>query len=372
MRGRSRESSRQARGRGSYRARGGHHHTSAAPAAGEREWSTTFSEVAVEPFIQTTGPTVPISSDPTEVFLQFFTPDLIEHIVAETNRYAAECLAATHTGEGPVPQWETSVAEVKAYLGFSILMGLNRLPDFYDYWSTSEIFHYYPVASRISRKRFLEIKRFLHFSRNADIVPRGQPGYDRLAKVRPIIDAVRQSFIANYNPHKENAIDEAMIPFKGRSSLKQYLPKKPVKRGFKVWVRADSVNGYVCDFQVYTGKDGENAEKDLGPKVVKKLSEQLAGGNYHIYFDNFFSSVKLFEDLLEDGIYACGTFRSNRVGIPKAIQDTKLGEFQCSVGVEGGGDIWEQAINSTFSSVQKTNTAFGSIHTHTHIYCKYL
>ena len=237
MRGRSRESSRQARGRGSYRARGGHHHTSAASAAGEREWSTTFSEVAVEPFIQTTGPTVPISSDPTEVFLQFFTPYLIEHIVAEANRYAAECLAATHTGEGPVPQWETSVAEVKAYLGFSILMGLNRLPDFYDYWSTSEIFHYYPVASRISRKRFLEIKRFLHFSRNADIVPCGQPGYDRLAKVRPIIDAVRQSFIAKYNPHKKNAIDEAMIPFKGRSSLKQYLPKKPVKRGFKVYVR---------------------------------------------------------------------------------------------------------------------------------------
>ena len=25
---------------------------------------------------------------------------------------------------------------------------------------------------------------------------------------------------------------------------KQYLPKKPVKRGFKVWVRADGVNGY--------------------------------------------------------------------------------------------------------------------------------
>ena len=106
--------------------------------------------------------------------------------------------------------------------------------------------------------------------------------------------------------------------------------------------------------------------------MVKKLSEQLAGGNYHIYFDNFFSSVKLFEDLLEDGIYACGTFRSNRVGIPKAIQDTKLGEFQCSVGVEGEGDILGTSYKQYFSSVQKTNTAFCTIHTQTHIYCKYL
>ena len=35
----------------------------------------------------------------------------------------------------------------------------------------------------------------------------------------------------------ECAIDEAMVKYKGRSSLKQYLPMKPIKRGFKVWVR---------------------------------------------------------------------------------------------------------------------------------------
>ena len=36
--------------------------------------------------------------------------------------------------------------------------------------------------------------------------------------------------------------------------MKQYLPKKSVKRGFKVWVRADAVSGYVSEFDVYTGK----------------------------------------------------------------------------------------------------------------------
>ena len=153
----------------------------------------------------------------------------------------------------------------------------------------------------MTRKRFLEIQRFLHFANNDTIVPRGEPGYVRLGKVRPVIEQVRQSFLRNYRPHRENAIDEATIPFKGRSALKQYLPMKPIKQGFKVWVRADSINGYVCDFEVYTGKDGKNVETNLGPKVVKKLSHALIGGNYHVYFDNFFSSVKLFEELLVDG-----------------------------------------------------------------------
>ena len=317
------------RGRGSSGARrcrnsGGQR---SAPAEEERAWSSIFGDVSVDPFIQPVGPTVPVTSDPTEVFLQFFTPELIEHIVVETNRYAAECLLATHNGDGPVPEWETSAEEIKAYLGFSILMGLNKLPDLYDYWSTSEVLHYFPVASRISRKRFLEIQRYLHLANNDTIVPRGQPGYDRLAKVRPVIDHVRRACLQNYHPHRENAIDAAMIPFKGRSALKQYLPLKPTKRGFKVWVRADSINGYVCDFDVYTGKDGENVETNLGAKVVKKLSQPLIGGNYHLYFDNFFSSVKLFEDLMDDGIYACGTFRVNRIGIPEAIRDTKLGKL---------------------------------------------
>ena len=111
-----------------------------------------------------------------------------------------------------------------------------------------------------------------------------------------------------YNPHRENSIDEAMIPFKGRSSMKQYMPLKPIKRGFKVWVRADAHNGYVSQFDVYCGKsDSGQTVVGLGGKVVMNLTTCLVGKHYHIYCDNFFSSVDLFIRLLEKGIYACGT-----------------------------------------------------------------
>ena len=98
-----------------------------------------------------------------------------------------------------------------------------------------------------------------------------------------------------------------MIKFKGRSSLKQYLPLKPIKRGIKAWVRADARSGIMCELSIYTGKEEDWVETNLGANVVKKLTENIAGHNHHIYCDNFFSSVKLFEKLLlQYSTYACG------------------------------------------------------------------
>ena len=58
---------------------------------------------------------------------------------------------------------------------------------------------------------------------------RGSPGYDRLGKVRPIINHLLEKSVELYDPHKHVAVDEAMIKFQGRSSLKQYVPLKPTK-----------------------------------------------------------------------------------------------------------------------------------------------
>lgn len=56
---------------------------------------------------------------------------------------------------------------------------------------------------------------------------------------------------------------------------------KPTKRGYKVWVRADD-KAFVCQFQIYTGKDTKSAKpiKGLGLSVVKEMSSKLEGKNY--------------------------------------------------------------------------------------------
>ena len=98
-----------------------------------------------------------------------------------------------------------------------------------------------------------------------------------------------------------------MIKFTGRSSLKHYMPMKPIKHCIKVLVLGDSSNGYFCDFQIYTGKQNGTVEKGLGARVVKDLTMTLKGKHHHIYFDNYFTSYSLLTDLEKDGIYSYGT-----------------------------------------------------------------
>ena len=147
--------------------------------------------------------------------------------------------------------------------------------------------------------------------------------HDRLGKVRPLIDHLSCKFSSLYNPSKDVAVDEAMIKFQGRSALKQYMPMKPIKRGIKVWVLADSTNGYFSRFQVYTGRQ-DNREVGLGAYVVKTLTNELKHKNNYVYFDNFFTSVQLLEELEEDGIYSCGTARKDRKGFPPALKSHGL------------------------------------------------
>ena len=135
-------------------------------------------------------------------------------------------------------------------------MGINKLPYIYDYWSIDPCLHYAPIASRISWKRFMEIKSFLRFVDRDTIIPHGQPGFDRLAQVQSIL-----KFDSLYCPHRDLSVDEAMIKFKGKSKITQYIPLKPIKWGIKVWILADSVNGYIIDFKVYICKEGDIVEK---------------------------------------------------------------------------------------------------------------
>ena len=82
-----------------------------------------------------------------------------------------------------------------------------------------------------------------------------------MGKIQPVLDQLREVFRSVYCPSQNVSVDEAMIPFKGRSTLKEYMPLKPVKRGIKVWALSDAVNGYLLEFEVYTGRKANTVEK---------------------------------------------------------------------------------------------------------------
>ena len=246
----------------------------------------------------------------------------------ESNKFALQCM-----GGEKYDRWEKiGVEELTALMGFMLLMGIVHLPSLPDYWKRDEVRHYAPVARRISRNRFFDLQRYLHFADNTTLAAPGTTEYNKLGKIQPVLDALCKRFQEVYNVHRDVSIDEAMIPFKGRSSMKQYMPLKPVKRGFKVWTLADAHTGYVYSLEVYTGKKGDTVEKGLGARVIHTLSRPLQHRYmymnvhfmepylrnphryHHLYFDN------LLLDLLKVGLYGCGTLRSNRRGFPTDLK----------------------------------------------------
>ena len=94
-----------------------------------------------------------------------------------------------------------------------------------------------------------------------------------------------------------------MIAYTGRLGFTKFNPNKPIRQGIKVWMRADPHNGFVDDFQIYTGRENNVREIGLGERVVKDLTRDIWGNNHHVYCDNYFTSVKSFKDLLENGMW---------------------------------------------------------------------
>ena len=260
-------------------------------------------------------------NSPLDVFMKYMNEDILDKIHFETN------LKSVQKGK-PIG---LSREELKVFLGINIMMSYHHLPHIAHYWSGSKDLNVQPIAESMSRDRFQSILTNLHFNDNTKMDPSNK---DKLFKIKPLIDHLNQKFIGNRALSEHLSIDESMIRFKGRSSLKQYNPMKPIKRGFKLWCLSDNT-GYVFQTKVYTGKaETQNASDDvkkfgLGGEVVLSLLKHITEANHKVFFDHFFSSLPLLERLKALNILACGTIRTNRKDLPSLAPDKSLkrGEF---------------------------------------------
>ena len=87
----------------------------------------------------------------------FFTATLVTILVDETNAYAREVL-------GDSAGTDVTCDDIWVFLGFALLMRMNRLPQLQLYWNRQPAFHYLPVAQQITKDRFMAIGRYLHFT----------------------------------------------------------------------------------------------------------------------------------------------------------------------------------------------------------------
>lgn len=115
--------------------------------------------------------------------------------------------------------------------------------------------------------------------------------------MRALLDEINRSCNRAYNPSSKLSAGKSMIPFKGRLSLKQYMPMKLVKRGYKAWFLADSTTGFVLKFRIYTGKVETSTSLELGERAVLELCFVISHTSSLVAFDNLFTSITLMEAL---------------------------------------------------------------------------
>ena len=234
--------------------------------------------------------------------------ELLEITVKEMNRYA------TQKGRN----FETMEDEMKAFLGINFIMSINKLPSLEDYWSTDKSIGNEKIQNVFTRTRFQSILQNLHFSNNNNYNKT-----DKLYKIRPVIEHLNKVFAESLSNSPFQSVDEHMCKFKGRSSMKQYLKNKPIKWGFKYWYRCDSEAGHVYQLEFYQGWK-EKKELNLGSIVVLDLPQVLEYTYCHVFFDNFFNSITLIQQLHDNGLYGLGIARFDTINILQMTKDKEM------------------------------------------------
>ena len=275
--------------------------------------------------------TITQDSSPWDIFEIFFTPEMFKLMQKETNRYATQQIDKKKqegllTPKSVFAQWHTvSSQEIKKFFAIIIHMSLLRKSSLRDYWSLRPIIHT-PYASSVgmSRDRFLALLTMFHLNNNDAKTARGQPGYDPLFKIRPVIDTLITKFQDTYTPEEQMTIDEAICPFRGRIFFRVYIKGKPHKYGIKIFELCEAKSGYVYNLEVYTGAHPTNSEHNTAFSVVDRLCDKIKGNGHCVYMDRWFSSPKIFDHLWGCKTKAVGTVMFNRKEMPKQAFSVKL------------------------------------------------
>ena len=151
-----------------------------------------------------------LCDDPTpkDFFFLFFTPALWTTMKEETNRYAVDWAARHPRAESShMKAWvDVTEEELQCYLALRILMGIVKLPEVKNYWSTDPLLRQPTFPANMSRDRFAQITSKLHFKDN-DLPHQGDP----LFKIRPVVDTLLRTFKDVYVPHQTISIDESLF-----------------------------------------------------------------------------------------------------------------------------------------------------------------
>lgn len=121
---------------------------------------------------------------PLDFFNYFFSFNLLQHICEESLRYSLQ--------KNVNKPFEITETDLKRYLGICIMTSICIVPDIRQYWS--ENLENSVIKNTMTVNKFEKIRQFLHFCNNDIYIPRGQPGHDRLFRIRTVLETLKKRF----------------------------------------------------------------------------------------------------------------------------------------------------------------------------------
>lgn len=271
-----------------------------------------------------------IPNTPLDYFQLFFTDELLNEIVKETNRYANEKIMK-HTPLRKRSIWWTwkdlTLEEMKAFLGVLINMAMNPKPEIEDYFSVDWLDYQPFFKDVLSKDRFNQIFWNLHVSPP----PQGpaQGTLTRFGKVRNVVLYLDRKFREHYIPRNKVSIDESTIGFKGKVLFKVYNKDKPVKWGIKIFVLSESCSGYICALEPYFGKNTtsrlERQDLSVTSRIVLHLVNKIKSTygdieGLHVFCDRYYTNLEVAKELYDLKVHITGTIMKNRLGLPDQVR----------------------------------------------------
>ena len=229
------------------------------------------------------------------------------------------------------------------------------------YWSSDLVYKTGIFGDAMTCDRFLLLLRFLHFADN-DALDARDPDRDRLAKICPLINLIRDRCAAVYSPGKDLCVDESLVLFEGWVAFKQFTRTKRARFGIKLFELCTS-NGVLLDFMTYHERMSDKLltlpNHDVLLDVMtyhERMSDKLLtlpnhdfltsdlipltmlqrylNKGHRLFVDNYYTTPTMAQYLLEHGTKLVGTARTNRRNFQRELDDAEIGKggnpnFRC-------------------------------------------
>ena len=260
-----------------------------------------------------------ILQSPEQAWNLLFNEQMIDIIVLYTNeeitRQSGDMVAQSYTKS-------TNKTEVKAFIGLLFLSGALRVSNSNvdELWSVK--FGNGIFRATMSQQRFEFLALRLRFDNKETRVVRKT--IDKFAPIRELWDIFINNCKSYYTPFQFCTIDEQLVGFRGKCPFRIYMSSKPDKYGIKVMMMNDSKTFYMINAIPYIGKVSTQDNESVPAYYVRKLSEPIHGTNRNLTVDNWFTSIPLAEQMLEQyKLTLLGTLRKNKREIPPSFLNKK-------------------------------------------------